>query len=200
MASGAVKLMGVTVTALYVTSRPGEIAFTLWSAALALIVGAGVTLLSAWSPAYEAAHVPPIEALARGRREFELRVTKTSRLRIALTLALVAAAASRVPPMGGKPIFGYIAALLAVAAGVFAIPAFVDFAMRVVSHPLQKFLGVEALLASRSLSGSLRRTSTFAARNGCRDDDGRRHYGWQLPPNRRCLDGPNFPPIFSSSR
>jgi len=163
MASGAVKLMGVTVTALYVTSRPGEIAFTLWSAALALIVGAGVTLLSAWSPAHEAAHVPPIEALARGRREFELRVTKTSRLRIALTLALVAAAASRVPPMGGKPIFGYIAALLAVAGGVFAIPAFVDFAMRVVSHPLQKFLGVEALLASRSLSGSLRRTSVLVA-------------------------------------
>jgi len=163
MASGAVKLMGVTVTALYVTSRPGEIAFTLWSAGLALIVGAGVTLLSAWSPAYEAAHVPPIEALARGRREFELRVTKTSRLGIALTLALVATAASRVPPMGGKPIFGYIAALLAVAAGVFAIPAFVDFAMNAVSHPLQKFLGVEALLASRSLSGSLRRTSVLVA-------------------------------------
>jgi putative ABC transport system permease protein len=163
MASGAVKLMGVTVTALYVTSRPGEIAFTLWSAALALIVGTGVTLLSAWSPAHEAAHVPPTEALARGRREFELRVTKTSRLWIALTLALVAAAASRVPPMGGKPIFGYIAALLAVAAGVFAIPGFVDFAMSAVSHPLQKFLGVEALLASRSLSGSLRRTSVLVA-------------------------------------
>jgi putative ABC transport system permease protein len=163
MASGAVKLMGVTVTALYVTSRPAEIAFTLWSAALALIVGAGVTLLSAWSPAYEAAHVPPIEALARGRREFESRVTKTSKLWIALTLALVAAAASLVPPMGGKPIFGYIAALLAVAAGVFLIPAFVDFAMSVVSHPLQKFLGVEALLASRSLSGSLRRTSVLVA-------------------------------------
>jgi putative ABC transport system permease protein len=163
MASGAVKLMGVTVTALYVTSRPGEIAFTLWSAALALIVGAGVTLLSAWSPAYEAAHVPPMEAMARGRREFDVRVRKTSRLWIALTLAVGAAAASRVPPVGGKPIFGYIASLLAVAAGVFAIPAFVDFAMSAVSHPLLKFIGVEALLASRSLSGSLRRTSVLVA-------------------------------------
>ena len=163
MASGAVKLMGVTVSALYVTSRPGEITFTLWSAAFALMIGAGVTLLSAWSPAYEAAHVPPIEAMARGRREFELRVTKASRLWIALTLALGAAAASRVPPMDGKPIFGYVASLLAVAAGVFAIPAFVDFAMSAVSHPLLKFIGVEALLASRSLSGSLRRTSVLVA-------------------------------------
>src|SRR5439155_797595 len=55
MASGAVKLMGATVSALYVTSRPGEIAFTFWSAALALIVGTSVTLISAWSPAHEAA-------------------------------------------------------------------------------------------------------------------------------------------------
>ena len=163
MAGGAVKLMGVTVTALYVTSRPGEIAFTLWSAVLALIVGAGVTLLSAWSPAREAALVPPIEAMARGRREFEIRVAKTSSLWIALIVALVAAAASRVPPLGGKPVFGYIATLLAVVAGVFAIPAFVDFAMRAASHSLQKFAGVEGLLASRSLSGSLRRTSVLVA-------------------------------------
>jgi putative ABC transport system permease protein len=163
MASGAVRLMGATVSALYVTSRPGEIAFTFWSAALALIVGTSVTLMSAWSPAHEAALVPPIEAMARGRREFEIRVTKTSRLWIALALALVAAVAARVPPTGGKPIFGYIAALLAVAAGVFAIPAFVDFAMNAASHPLQKFVGVEALLASRSLSGSLRRTSVLVA-------------------------------------
>src|SRR5882672_9927145 len=39
MATAAVKLMGATVNALYVTSRPGPITFTLWSAALAFVVG-----------------------------------------------------------------------------------------------------------------------------------------------------------------
>jgi putative ABC transport system permease protein len=163
MASGAVNLMGTTVNLLYVTSRPGSIAFTPWSAALAIFVGAGVTLLSSWSPAHEAAQVAPVEAMARGRREFEIRVGKMSGLWYAVALALAAAAASRIPPVGGKPVFGYVATLLAVAAGVFAIPAFVDASVRATSPSLKKFLGVEALLAGRSLSGSLRRTSVLVA-------------------------------------
>jgi putative ABC transport system permease protein len=163
IATGAVKLMSVTVSALYVTSRPGMIAFTSWSAALAVIVGVGVTLLSAWSPAREAAMVAPVEAMARGRREFEVHVAKTSSLWFALILGLAAAAASRIPPVGGKPVFGYFATLLALAAGVFAIPAFVDSAMRASSRILRNFLGVEALLAGRSLAGSLRRTSVLVA-------------------------------------
>jgi putative ABC transport system permease protein len=163
MAGSAVKLMGVTVSALYVTSRPGVIAVTPWSVALALIVGAGVTLISAWSPAREAAQVAPVEAMARGRREFEIRIAKASNLWLALILAIAAAVASRFPPVGGKPVFGYIATLLVVAAGVFAIPAFVDAAMCVTSGLLQRVFGVEALLASRSLAGSLRRTSVLVA-------------------------------------
>ena len=163
MASGAVKLMGTTVNMLYVTSRPGSIAFTPRSAALAIFVGAGVTLLSAWSPAREAALVAPVEAMARGRREFEIRGAKMSGLCWALALALTAAVVSRIPPIEGKPVFGYVATLLAVAAGVLAIPAFVDASMRSISDLLRKFLGVEALLAGRSLSGSLRRTSVLVA-------------------------------------
>jgi len=163
LASAAVKLMGATVSMLYVTSRPGSIACTPWSVALALFVGTGVTLFSAWSPAREAALVAPVEAMARGRREFEIRVAKTSGLWFALLLAIAAAGASRVAPIGGKPIFGYLATLLVVAAGLFAIPAFVDASIRVTSNLLRKFLGVEALLAARSLAGSLRRTSVLVA-------------------------------------
>lgn len=163
IASGAVKLMGTTVNMLYVTSRPGSIALTPRSAALAIFVGAGATLLSAWSPAREASRVAPVEAMARGRREFEIRGAKMSGLCRALALALTAVVASRIPPIQGKPVFGYVATLLAVAAGVFAIPAFVDASMRAISDLLRKFLGVEALLAGRSLAGSLRRTSALVA-------------------------------------
>src|SRR5579859_3507254 len=143
MAGAAVKLMGVTVSALYVTSRPGAIAFTPWSVAFAFFVGASVTLFSAWSPAREAALVAPVEAMARGRREFEVRATKKSNLWFALILAIAAAAVSLLPPIGAKPLFGYLATLLTVAAGVFATPAFVDHAMRVASDLLQKLFGVE---------------------------------------------------------
>jgi putative ABC transport system permease protein len=163
MASSAVKLMGNTVNALYVSSRPGEINLGVASILLALFSGLSVTLLSAWSPAREAAGIAPVEAMARGRREYSVRVNKKFALWIATALALTAAAISRLPPFGGKPIFGYCAVLLLVAAGALAIPAFAEFAMRASAGVFSKLLGVEALLASRSLTGSLRRTSVLVS-------------------------------------
>ena len=163
LATSAVKLMGNTVNALYLSSRPGEITLYPASAFLALFTGLLVTLVSAWSPAREAASIAPVEAMARGRGEHLVRVNKTFALGGAAALALLAAAASRLPPVGGKPAFGYCAALLLVAASVIAIPAFTDATMRISSRIFPRLLGVEVLLASRSLAGSLRRTSTLVA-------------------------------------
>ena len=163
MASSAVRLLGATVSALYVSSRPGNIALSGWSVALALLIGTGLTLVSAWSPAGEAARVAPVEAMARGRRDFQARVRKTSGLRLAFVAAALAAAVSRLPPVGGRPVFGYAATLLAVAASVFAIPAFTAWATGAASRVLPALVGVEALLASRSLAASLRRTSVLVS-------------------------------------
>jgi putative ABC transport system permease protein len=163
MASSAVRLLGATVSALYVSSRPGDIVLSGGSVALALLVGTGLALVSAWSPAREAARVPPVEAMARGRREFEVRVRKTSGLWLAAAAAVAAGAVSRLPPIGGRPVFGYLATLLAVAASALAIPAFTALATGAASRALPALVGVEALLASRSLSASLRRTSVLVA-------------------------------------
>jgi putative ABC transport system permease protein len=163
MADGAVKLMGTTVSLLYVTSRPGVISLDFWSGLLAFTVGTGIALVSAWSPAQEAARVSPVEAMARGRRDFEVRAGRISNLWCAVALGAVAAAASRMPPVAGRPAFGYLATVVAVAAGVFAIPAVVEFAMRSASALLRNTFGIEGLLACRSLAGSLRRTSVLVA-------------------------------------
>ncbi|MGB8458329.1 MAG: FtsX-like permease family protein [Candidatus Acidiferrum sp.] len=161
MASGAVKLMAATVESLYVSSRPGAIELNGWSVALAFVIGVGVAILSAYSPAREASLVSPVEAMARGRREYSARVHKSRDLWLALALAISAAAASRVPAIEGKPIFGYLAAVLLVIASALAIPAFTDAIISRSSRWLGKILGVEALLASQSLSASLRRTSVL---------------------------------------
>ena len=161
MASGAVKLMGTTVEALYVTSRPASIELNSSSVALALFVGIGVAIASAYAPAREASLVPPAEAMARGRREYTARVHKTRDLCIALILAGSAAAASRAPAVAGKPLFGYLAALLLVVASALAIPAVSDALLHVSARTIKTILGVEALLASRSLSASLLRTSVL---------------------------------------
>jgi putative ABC transport system permease protein len=161
MATGAVKLMSATVESLYVTSRPGAIELSAWSVGLAFVIGVGVAILSAYSPAREASLVSPVEAMARGRREYLARVHKSRDLWLALIIAVAAAVASRVPAIEGKPIFGYLAAVLLVVASALAIPAFTDAVISRSSRWLGKILGVEALLASQSLSASLRRTSVL---------------------------------------
>jgi putative ABC transport system permease protein len=163
MATGAVRLLGAAVQGLYVSSTPAPIALTPSSITLGLLVGIGVALVSAASPAREASLVPPVEAMARGEREYAARVDKMRDLWIALALALGGAAASFAPAIAGKPFFGYLAALLMIGASAFAIPALVSGLTAAFSGLLRRALGVEAMLASRSLVSSLRRTAVLVA-------------------------------------
>jgi putative ABC transport system permease protein len=161
MASGAVKLMAATVESLYVSSRPGTLELNAAAVALALVIGIGVSVASAYSPAREASWIAPVEAMARGQREYTARINKARDLWLAILLGAAAFAASRAPAIAGKPLLGYLAALLLIVAAALAIPAFVAAATYVTARPAARLLGVEALLASRSLSGSLCRTSVL---------------------------------------
>jgi len=160
MASGAVNLMGATVNALYVSSRPGAIELSVSSILTSLAVGIGVAVIAAYAPAKEAAQVTPVEAMARGRREFQVRVRTSRDFAMALFFAIAAALASFAPAVGGKPLLGYLATMLAVAAGTLAIPAAVKLIMQS-ANAIFRRSGVAVLLASRSLLGSLRRTSVL---------------------------------------
>jgi len=161
MATGAVRMLSTTVNALYVSSTPGAMQITAESVVLALLVGVGVALVSALAPAREASQVPPTEAMARGRREYEVRVERRRDAWIALVLAALGAAAAQAPEIGGKPLMGYLSALLFVGASAMVTPLVVHAVTNAGSAVLRKLLGVEALLASRSLGGSLRRTSVL---------------------------------------
>src|SRR5215472_8687343 len=163
MATGAVKLMAATVEALYLTSRPGAIELTPSSICLALAIGIGVAVVSALSPAREAMHAAPTDAMAQGRRDYIARTHKGRDLVIAGILAMLGALAARLPAVAGKPLFGYFATLLLVGAAACALPALVNGVSQITAQTLGKLLGVEALLASRSLAASLRRTSVLVA-------------------------------------
>ena len=161
MAGGAVKLMAATVESLYVSSRPGAIALTPYSLALGLLIGVGVAVVSALSPAREAMQVSPVDAMAQGRREFLARAHKGRDLASAAVFAGLAALAARMPAFAGKPFFGYLATILLIAATAYAVPTLVNFISRIAAGTLGKLFGVEAMLASRSLAASLRRTSVL---------------------------------------
>src|SRR5260221_8153367 len=161
MADGAVKLMAATVESLYVSSRPGAIALTPGSLALALLIGVGVAVVSALSPAREAMQVSPVDAMAQGRQEYLARSHKGRDLAIAVGLGGLAALAARMPAVAGKSFFGYFAAMLLIVAAAYAMPALVNFISGIAAGVLGKLFGVEAMLASRSLAASLRRTSVL---------------------------------------
>jgi len=161
LASGAVKLIALTVDMLYVTSRPGIIALTESSIMMASLIGVGVSVVSALGPSREAMQVSPADAMARGRREYAARMNKERDLGIAVMLGVLAAGLSRLPAIGAKPVFGYVATILLIMAAAYAIPALVNFVASVGTGLARRLLGVEALLASRSLVGSLPRTSVL---------------------------------------
>ncbi|MEQ1884750.1 MAG: FtsX-like permease family protein [Bryobacteraceae bacterium] len=161
MASGAVTLVAATVESLYVSSRPGTVALTWQNVSLAFAIGIAVSLISAFSPAWEASKVAPVEAMARGRREHKTRIHTRRSLIFAALLAAAGWFASQQKPVGAKPVFGYLAAVLLIAASALAIPALVSGLSSASSNILKVLFGAEALLASRSLAASLRRTSVL---------------------------------------
>jgi putative ABC transport system permease protein len=162
LALGAVGMVASTVNSLYISSRPGVIELTPTATVLALALGVGVSIISSLAPAWEASRVAPVEAMARGRVEHQARLH--TRRGLAWTALLGAGAywAALQGPVAGKPLWGYLAAVLTLGASALAIPALVSGLALLSGRYLEHLLGVEALLASRSLAGSLRRTSVLA--------------------------------------
>src|SRR5260370_42460777 len=104
MGSGGVRLMAATVDLLYVSSRPGAIELNAASVFLALVIGVGVAVASAYSPARKASQVSPVEAMARGPRDYDVPVHKARDLWLALVVRLAAAAAPRVAASARMPV------------------------------------------------------------------------------------------------
>ena len=161
LAQSAVGLVAVTVQSLYVSSSPSAITMT-WSVAVfAVVLALAVATASALAPALEAARITPVQSMARGSREHAARVHAGRDLAVAAALGLLAWVSSLQQPVAGKPLFGYLAALCMIGSAAFAIPSLVSLFSNVAGPWLARLLGVEALLAARSLSGSLRRTSVL---------------------------------------
>ncbi len=163
MAEGAVRLIGNTVEALYVSSQPAPIEITFSAALTGLALGVGVSLLAALAPAIEASRVPPVEAMARGREEYVAAIRSRPRAWLAAGLFVAAAVLAKLPPVERQPIFAYVAVFCLIAGTAAVIPGFISLFVGSAYRVLEKIAGVEASLAARSLRASLSRTSVLTA-------------------------------------
>ncbi len=159
MATGALEMMALTVRTLYVSGEAGAIAITPLRLATAAAAGVGVALLAAWQPSNEAARVAPTEAMARGRHEHQARLRVGRDLAWGLVLMLAAAGASLAPPVGGAPLFGYLAAVLLLGGSALTVPAVVRALSAFGARWAQRLVGIEGFLGSRGVAASLSRTS-----------------------------------------
>jgi putative ABC transport system permease protein len=159
LASALVGMISDTVNSLFTTSAPGSIGLPVWSIIAAMLTGTGVAVFSALIPAREAARVAPAEAMRRSIVEHATRLHLQRDLWMAAIFATLAAVLCLFGPIDGRPVLGYAATLLAVAATAMVSPAFVTAVVNLLRGVLKRLGGAEGLIAGRSLVASLSRTS-----------------------------------------
>jgi putative ABC transport system permease protein len=161
LAFGILKLIGRTINSLYVTSAPEAIALTPGIVATGIAVGTLLSLISAIQPSLEAAQVPPSALIRAGLQQ---RMTRGGALAAAaIACFAVAALVSRLPPVRGIAVAGYVAVLFVVAGFSLLAPAIVRGTAMVTRPLLRRTFGIVGELAAGSLPASLRRTSIASA-------------------------------------
>ena len=161
LASGILRLVGRTINALYITSAPEAVSLMPGVVAAGIAVGTILSLLSALQPAIEASHVPANTMIRAGLQQ---RVMRRTPLVVAAIISFaLGALASRIPPVGGIAVGGYIAVLFVVAAFSLLAPSVVRATSVIAAPILRRAFGIVGTLAAASLPASLRRTSIASA-------------------------------------
>ncbi|MCZ2156017.1 MAG: ABC transporter permease [Bryobacterales bacterium] len=163
LAQSAVGALATTVNTLYVISTPSAIFLDWEHIALSVALGLAVSLVAAYAPATEAGRIAPVEAMARGTGEYRFRLTSAHTTAAGAFLLVLGAAASQLPPIDGRPVFGYLSTLLLILGMALLSPSLVLLFGYSTRTYTRRLLGVEGMLASRSLVGSLRRSSVLLA-------------------------------------
>ena len=161
LAIGAVDAVGQTVSSLYVSSTPGEIAFRPWTVAVAVVAGIGVSVLSAWWPAREAAGVAPTAAMAGVTLDYEVHTAGHRFTVAAAVLAVLAGVCCLIPPAGRVPVGGYVALVCLIGAAAMISPRVSIVVLGFCGRWLAAPFGVVAGIAARGLAASLGRTSVI---------------------------------------
>lgn len=161
LAASILGLVGRTINALYVTSRPEEVVLTPGVILVGAAVGTILSLLSAVQPAIEASRVPPNTMIRAGLQQRMSRGAKP--LLIGIALFVAGALAAQIPPVEGIAAGGYIAVLFVVGGFSAFAPAIVRTTSKLARPILSRLFGIVGTVAAASVPASLRRTSIASA-------------------------------------
>lgn len=128
IAAAALRFFGGDLGAGYFAGVQPQAQFTPVAAIVYFALGVGVALLGCAAPAWEAARAAPAIALKSGADEVAL--ARLARPWPALACLAVAAVMSRLPPVAGLPVFGYLSIALLLLGGIALMPRIAAAAFR----------------------------------------------------------------------
>lgn len=163
LADAAVTLTSSTVSTLYIAAVSAPPEMNIGHVWTAIAIGLPLSLIAAAIPALEASRVPPTAAM-RGHDTLEMRVRfKPAALVLALIFLAVAYALAQLPPVGRRPVFGYMSSFAIVIGGAFLVPAIMYVLAKTGRRFLRRRVGVEGLLAHANLVSAIPRLSISVA-------------------------------------
>jgi putative ABC transport system permease protein len=157
LARGTLQALSQTVSSLYTFIRPEALPPSGSLIVQAILLGCGTAVLSALPPAWEATMVTPREASAVATLERRHRPWRLSLAGVGL--AVLAYGLAQAGPVGGRPLFGYAAALCLLLGATLLCPALLLAFQRTLAAGLTGPRFLEAWLAAGNIGRARRRSA-----------------------------------------
>jgi putative ABC transport system permease protein len=155
----AAKAVATTVANLYTGQVLDMFSINPWLLVQAFAFGILMTLVGALAPVLEATSVTPAEASRRASYESHIVQASGTLSILGIFCAVGAAITSVLPPISGLPVFGFIAALLAILAAALWMPLLLKVSLTALLPTLKRLFKTEGRLAGLILRGALGRTA-----------------------------------------
>ena len=159
LAQFSLDAVSVTINNLYTPSYVTEVEFHWLQSWPYLLLGVGLSLVSALIPAIDASRTSPATVMRRG--SYDLKIFRGDRrlTLLALTSFVMAGIFSLLPPIGGFPYFGFLAVFLVIMGLSFLSPSALLLGRDLLRGICKKHFGGEGFLASMNLSQNIGRNS-----------------------------------------
>ena len=159
LAQFSLDAVSITINNLYAPSYVREVMFH-WSQAWPyLLLGVGLSLVSALIPAIDAARTRPTTVMRRGSYDLIIFRGDSRLTSLAVIIFISAGVLSLLPPIGGFPYFGFLAVFFVIMGVSFLAPSALLVGRDCLSGICKNIFGGEGLLASMNLSQNIGRNS-----------------------------------------
>jgi putative ABC transport system permease protein len=147
-----------TITAIYILVKAEHLLISPTVLIVGFAMGVLASVLSSIGPAREASRVAPKEAMALGTLETKIKIRLLFFSLTGIGFLILSFLFALQKPIGQRPLFGFLAALLILIGVSFLIPSVTTLLNRLLAPLLGLLFGSEGKLASRYIHDSMVRT------------------------------------------